>query len=234
MYKYQHEKDVANVQADIDKAKAGNKIYGTTATIRATLPEVTTGILADPKLYAGQWASALGMSPENVLKYTGTKPVEGEILQKKLFELQTGAARELGAREPGSVIAMYRENYPNMKSQNMTINAMTRLLDMDQRHQSDYANAKAKALDAARADYQTNGQHYNGLTDFDSKFHETNNPIVYTAAALLAAKMPHATWANGLSPDQQEQAVQLATTHWNDVKGFMHPSGQFYVPKRQQ
>jgi hypothetical protein len=226
-----HAKDQADVAADTEKTKAGNGIYGTTATIRSMLPNVTTGQFAEPKLLMAQWASALGMSPEAVQKYVGTDTPGGELLQKKLFELSTGAVRGMGAREPGSVIAMFNKNYPNLSSRGPTIEAMTRLLDMDQRRQADYTEGKQQALSDARNQYGQTGQ-YNGLVGFDNKFNQSNSPVVYQGAALAAAKMPYSVWSKGLSPQQQAQAMQMASSHWNDVTGFFGPPENDGKPER--
>jgi hypothetical protein len=211
--------DAAEVQKDQEKAAAGNSTLGTTATIRATLPSVTTGKGADYRLALSQWAASLGFSPEKAAEFTGTNPVDGELLQKKMFELSTGAVRGMGAREPGSVVSMFQKNYPNMNSQNTTIDAMTRLLDMDQMRNADYAAAKRTAYGASvNGINETDG--YKGLDGFDDKFNKTNNPSVYQAAALAAGKLPYATWSNGLSPEDQTAALKLAARTWHDAGAY--------------
>jgi hypothetical protein len=110
----------------------------------------------------------------------------------------------------------------------MTVNAMTRLLDMDQFRQQDYVAAKQNTLTAAREAY-ANGGSYTGLNGFDSKFNTSNNPAVYQAAALAAAQMPYGTWSRGLSADQQRQAIQLAQSHWSDFNKFIGPNEQLHV-----
>jgi soluble lytic murein transglycosylase-like protein len=208
--------DAQTVQKDQEKAAAGLPTLGTTATIRAMLPDVTTGKTADAKLLVSQWAAAAGMSPEQTEKYFGTNPVMGELLQKKLFELSTGAVRGMGAREPGSVISMFQRNYPQMGSRDMTIDAMTRLLDMDQIRNQDYASAKQQYHNES-INTLSEDKGYRGLSGFDTQFDKTHNPRVYSAAALAAGGLPSQTWSKGLSPQQQADALRLAGRIYPDA-----------------
>lgn len=211
-------KAIADQQAQIMQ---GHNMLGTTATIRSTLPNVTTGQGADARLLSSQIGAAMGISPDSMQKYVGTNPVMGELLQKKLFELSTGAVRGMGAREPGSVMQMFQKNYPNMTSQNMTIDAMTRLLDMDQTYKEDEVNARRDYLNNDLATVK-NGGSYQGLSGYTPP-----DPKLYQAAALASGGLPYANWSQGLSPQQQTQALRLAARVYPDAtvldsKGVKH------------
>lgn len=216
MWQGMSNQDVQTIQKDQEKASAGVPTLGTTATIRSLLPDVTTGKTADAKLLVTQWAAAAGMSPDQAEKYFGTNPVMGELLQKKLFELSTGAVRGMGAREPGSVISMFQRNYPNMNSRDMTIDAMTRLLDMDQIRNQDYASAKQQYHNES-VNTLSDTQGYRGLQGFDTQFDKTNSPRIYSAAALASGGLPFQTWTKGLSPQQQADVLRLAGRVYPDA-----------------
>lgn len=220
-------------QADIDtklaaeeqaKALEGHTLLGTTSTIRSQLPNVTTGKGADARLVTSQVASALGMSPEKAQSYFGTNPVSGELLQKKLFELSTGAVRGMGAREPGMVVQMFAKNYPNMNSQNMTIDSMTRLLDMDQTYKEDASAGKRDYLNQSLSQGAQAGSDgaYRGLSGYTPP-----DPKVYQSAALASGGMPFADWSKGLTPQEQTAALKLTARAYPDAavldsKGVKH------------
>ena len=203
--------EVSKQQAMI---QSGHNVLGTTATIRANLPNVATGAGADQRLLGSQIGAALGVSPQNMQAWLGTNPVNGELLQKKLFELSTGAVRGMGAREPGSVLAMFQKNYPNLTSRDMTIDAMTRLIDTDQTYKEDEVNGRQQYLNQ-QIQNVGQGQPYNGLGGYQQP-----DPRTYQAAALATGKLPYTTWSKGLSPQQQTQALTLAKRLWPDAGAY--------------
>ena len=213
--------DVKNLATDRDAAMKSHDILGTTSTIRSVLPQVTTGTLAEQRLRASQVLTSLGVDPQTVQQWTGTNAAPGEILQKKLFELSTGATRAMGAREPGSVMQMFQKNYPGMTSQNMTIDAMTRLIDMDQTYKEDEVAARGAHL-ANAVQGVANGQQYSSLNGYTPP-----DPKLYQAAALATGGMPKSAWAQGLSVPQQTQVLKLSARVYPnapvlDDKGVPH------------
>lgn len=226
---WQHaaQKDAEIVNDAFKKAATGAPALATTATIRSMLPDVTTGKSADARLLTTQWAAALGIPEAKAKEYFGTNPVMGELLQKKLFELSTGAVRSMGAREPGSVIGMFQKNYPNMDSRNTTIDAMTRLLDMDQIRNQDYA-ASVQGYHNESVKQLSPTEGYRGLSGFESQFDKTNPPKVYVGAALAAGGLPFKDWTHSLSPQEQVAALRLAERVYPDAApmnkdGMRHP-----------
>ena len=213
--------DVKNLATDRDAAMKSHDILGTTSTIRSVLPQVTTGTLAEQRLRASQVLTSLGVDPQTVQQWTGTNAAPGEILQKKLFELSTGATRAMGAREPGSVMQMFQKNYPGMTSQNMTIDAMTRLIDMDQTYKEDEVAARGAHLSNAVQDVAA-GKPYSSLNGYTPP-----DPRLYQAAALATGGMPKSAWAQGLSDDKQMEVLKLAARVYPsatvlDDKGVPH------------
>lgn len=194
-------------------------IKGTTQTIRSVLPQVQTGMGAPFVNDLARSLTYLGVPVDKVKELTGINPVQGEILMKKLFELTSAAVRGMGAREPGSVMQMFAQNYPNMQSRPETIDAMTRLLDMDQIWKEDRSSAMRNyQLDSVNRMASTN--EYRGLKGFDDEFNRTHDERVYVAAALASGGLDFQTWAKDLSTEQQTQALQLAQRVYPGVRVF--------------
>lgn len=201
-------KSISEEQAGVMKS---HDMMGTTQTIRSMVPQVTTGTGANQRLAVSQVFSALGVPPETVKSWTGTDTPSGELLQKKLFELSTGATRAMGAREPGSVMMMFQKNYPNLDSRNMTIDAMTRLLDMDQLYKESEIGGRQQHLQGQIAGVSA-GKPYGGMSGYQQP-----DPRVFQAAALASGGMPFSVWTQGLSPKDQQAALGLAEKVYPDA-----------------
>lgn len=204
-------KQIAEQQALVMK---NHNILGTTSTIRQLAPEVATGAAADAKLRAAQIFTALGVPEKTVQEWVGTDAPAGEILQKKLFELTTGAVRGMGAREPGSVMLMFQKNYPQLSSRNMTIDAMSRLLDMDQVYQENEIGGRQHYL-SGQIQNVAQGKGYEGLSGYQQP-----DPKLYQAAALATGGMPYSVWSKGLTSPQQTQALQLGAHVYPDASAL--------------
>lgn len=212
------EDQAKNDAAEISKEQAAtmqsHNMLGTTATIRAVAPQVTTGTGADARLRLAQVFTGLGVDPKEVQQWVGTNAAPGEIMQKKLFELSTGATRAMGAREPGSVMMMFQKNYPNLSSRNMTIDSMTRLLDMDQVYKEDEIGGRQQYL-GQQIQGVAAGKPYGGLSGYQQP-----DPRLYQGAALAAGGMPYSVWTQGLQPPQQTAALKLAARVYPDASAL--------------
>src|SRR5581483_7603833 len=94
-----------------------------------------------------------------------------QSFQKNATQLSTSAARTMGAREPGSVIAMFKNAYPNADLTQNTLNAMfTQLQGLN-----DYKRARQAAADAWRASPQNKAQ--GTLDNFQAKFNQNVDPM---------------------------------------------------------
>lgn len=204
--------DADEISKDQALTLKDHAIMGTSQTIRSMLPQVTQGVGAEQRLKAAQIFQSLGVAPQTAQSWLGTSAAPGEILQKKLFELSTGAERAaMGARGSASVVGMFTKNYPGMTSQNMTTDAMTRLLDMDQVYkENEIANRQQYLSQQVQGVAQ--GKPYGGLAEYKQP-----DPRVYQAAALASGGMPHSIWTSGLTPQQQTNALQLAAKVYPDA-----------------
>jgi hypothetical protein len=223
--------DADEISKDQALTLKDHAIMGTSQTIRSMLPQVTQGTGAEQRLKLAQVFQSMGFSPQTVQSWTGTGAAPGEILQKKLFELSTGAERAaMGARGSASVVGMFTRNYPGMTSQNMTTDAMTRLLDMDQVYKENEIAGRQQYL-AQQVQGVAQNKPYGGLANYQQP-----DPRVYQAAALASGGMPYSAWTTGLSDQQKTAALQLAAKVYPDATalgppGPGHPNG---VPHRFQ
>jgi len=193
------------------EANTGAPIRQTAATIRSMLDDVRTGKLAEQAINAGAWLTSLGVPPETVKSITGSSTSQAEILRKALFQLSTGAVRGMGAREPGSVIQLFTTRYPNLSDQNLTIDAMSRLLESDQQYKEDAANSRVAHLQNSVDEFGKTGK-FRGAEGY-----QPPDAYVYQAAALAAGGMPYNVWTHGLSNEQQTEALRLASKIWPDA-----------------
>lgn len=207
-------KAVASADEEVAKGKG---TLATTQTIRSMLPQTATGPLAMQKQATARVLATLGVSQDEIQKLTDTNLPMSEVLQKKLFELTTHAVRAMGAREPGSVMLSFANNYPGMTSQKLTIDAMTRLYDMDQIRAQDYAQGKRQAYLSGN------------MGNFDKNFQNSNDERVYQGAALASGGMPYDVWSKGLSNDQQVQALNLAKRVYPDAKAYYSDGKQYQL-----
>jgi hypothetical protein len=169
-------------------------------------------ILASGKVKPGQFAPFMAQvasvmrgasyDEQAVQKITGMDPVAAQELNKFLFQLQSSKLREMGAREPGSVLQMFASNYPNWQSRPETIGALTRTLDM----QVLYAKDRAAAMTQWMQEHRGNIADYQRVSSpaFNDWFKAQHDPREYAAAALAASTagdgkpVPYKEWAEGL------------------------------------
>lgn len=228
--KGQMDADAKEISAEQASVMKGHSALGATAAIRAELPNVTTGPSADARLTLSRYGTMLGIPNDDLQKMIGTDPVSGELLQKKLFEIQTHALRLMGAREPGSVLQAYQKNFPNMASQPGTADTMTRMLDMDQIFGEDEIRGRQQHFQKQVAGVAAN-KPYEGLGGYQQP-----DPRVYVSAALASGGRPMSEWAHGLTPQQQTQALQLAAKVWPDASAYnaQGVKHQFQAPQPAQ
>jgi len=207
----QAKKDSDEISAEQAAVMKGHSALGATAAIRAELPNVTTGPGADARLTLSRFGAMLGIPDNDLKSIIGTNPVSGELLQKKLFEIQTHALRLMGAREPGSVLQAYQKNFPNMASQPGTADSMTRMLDMDQVYGEDEINGRQGYFQNQVANVAAN-KPYGGMGGYQQP-----DPRVYVSAALASGGRPFSEWSHGLTPYQQAEALRLAARVYPDA-----------------
>lgn len=197
-----------------------DKANDTMATAREILnlsTTVPTGLGAQWKLEASRILSALGVPDDQVL---GMRAEQGQEAQKLFLTLSAQAVRNMGAREPGSVISLFAHAYPNLETQPGAVKLMTNMLYMQgKRAQDEYLMAENQHAQAVAAlgsgrPYQPLGP---ALAEFNNGAHSSENYL--RAAQAMAGD--RAAWS-GLSRDQAEALAQLVPAGVQ----YTLPSGQ--------
>ena len=97
-----------------------------------------------------------------------------QAFQKNATQLSTSAARTMGAREPGSVIAMFKNAYPNAELTSNALNAMfTQIQGLN-----DYKTSRQSAAD------QWRGTHDGTLGGFQSAWNKTSDPMFFVVQRM--------------------------------------------------
>jgi hypothetical protein len=99
--------DTEELSKDREAATKGQQEMATIRAIQDFAPRVKTGWSADTKLEGARILKDMGVSDDKIGEFMKTDVAAGQILQKKFVELSAAAARNMGAREPGSVIQMF-------------------------------------------------------------------------------------------------------------------------------
>ena len=163
---------------------------------------------------------AAGVSDANLQDFLSTDVASGQILNKKFLELSAGAARGMGAREPGSVISMFKDAYPSIGTDPQAVSLISNALYMDRARQNNLASQKTNFLNDLVNQYQQSGE-YRGLRGFNEQFAKTDPPEFYLHAAEAMSGVNNG-WKTVDDPAQQQAIIGLIP------KGtpYMSPDGQ--------
>lgn len=212
----QIKKDQDQASEMATQAAAGRSLFATTQTIRDLLPQVHTGWGADVQLQAQQVLASLNPTDKQMSESVANP----ELMQKNLLQLVAQRVREMGAREPGSVLSMFVHNYPSLLSRPETIDTMSRIMDMDQQWHQERAQAMNDYIGNER---QRVGQpgvdvgSYRSVNSSAFNWDAAHDPRVYVGAALAASGLSFPTWSGGLTPAMQRQAIALGWQRWPDA-----------------
>lgn len=228
------EADTKEVAAHRDMAAKGQQDMATVRAIQDFLPKVATGWSGDTRLEAGRILKAAGVPDSNIQDFLKTDVASGQILQKKFLELSAGAARTMGAREPGSVISMFAKAYPNLGTDPQAVTLQTNALYMDRLRQQQLAEESTNTLNKSINDVQTTGQ-YKGLTGFNEQFNKNHPAESYFSAAEAMSGLNN-PWKRITDQGQQTSVINLIppgmtfmAPSWTDKTGF-HPERMVIKP----
>ena len=154
-----------------------------------------------PSSFAGQINSALSL-PDPVAAQEFTKlAVQNAGLQER------GA---LGARGGIQALRLYQSANPDLEklpdTNKRVINAQLVAAQADQ----DYAAGAQGHVNQQGSNYM-GGKGYTPLSNFDQAWQQQRNPQVYAGAISLLNGDPYQHWAQGLTPEEQARAKQVAT-----------------------
>jgi hypothetical protein len=183
--------DTEEVAKDREAALKGQQEMATIRAIQDFAPKVKTGWSADTKLEDARILKSMGVPDDQIKGFLNTDVAAGQILQKKFVELSAAAARNMGAREPGSVISMFAKAYPNLGTDPQAIQLQTNALYMDRLRSQHLAEQKTNYLNDSINGVQGTGQ-YRGLKGFNEAFNKSHPAEHYLHAAEAMSGMPEA------------------------------------------
>jgi hypothetical protein len=185
--------DTEELAKDRETATKGQQEMATIRAVQDFAPKVKTGWSADTKLEGARILKGMGVSDDQIKGFLNTDVAAGQILQKKFVELSAAAARNMGAREPGSVIQMFAKAYPNLGTDPAAVQLQTNALYMDRLRSQHLADEKTNYLNDSINGVQSTGQ-YRGLKGFNEAFNKSHPAEYYLHAAEAMSGAPEA-WA---------------------------------------
>src|SRR6185312_12362842 len=208
------------IQPQVDKA---NEMMATSQLIQDTLPNVATGQWAEAKQNLAKVLTGLGASDETAKALLGTDPSAGDVIRKQFLIQGAAAVRQLGAREPGSVIVLFNRAYPNLETQHNAINLLQNVLFMQGQRTNDLFHI-AQQHHAAAVNGLQNGQSYEPLSqtedDFNTGPHSTINYL--KAAQSMSGD---AAAFKGMKPEMFDTIQALIPRG----RQYLAPDGQMHV-----
>jgi hypothetical protein len=215
--------DTEELSKDREAATKGQQEMATIRAIQDFAPRVRTGWSADTKLEGARILKDMGVSDDKIGEFMKTDVAAGQILQKKFVELSAAAARNMGAREPGSVIQMFAKAYPNLGTDPQAVSLQTNALYMDRLRQQALAEQKTNYLNDSINGVQGTGP-YRGLKGFNEAFNKSHPAELYlhAAEAMSAAGEP---WARLKTTGQRNAVINLIPPGTR----YMAPDGKYHV-----
>jgi hypothetical protein len=124
------------------------------------------------------------------------------------LKFSADAVRQMGAREPGSVISLFAKAFPNLETMPEAAELMNNALRMQAQWKTDRANAAEQWALQQQKGMGPTGENYQGMLGFEKQFGQTNNPRDYWLAARAMSHNQTDVW-NGLSADQKAHVLSL-------------------------
>jgi hypothetical protein len=186
-----------------DEGQAAAEQVTNAASIGDLLGRVRMGWSANTRQEGARILAGLGVPQDSIQQFLGTDPSAGDALNKLFLQFSAGAVRNMGAREPGSVISLFAKAYPNLETMPHAAELMNNALRMQAQWKQDRANAAEQhALDQQRGMGQF-GENYKGMLGFEQKFGQSNDPRHYWRAAAAMSNEPDIAWAGASAADKQ-------------------------------
>ena len=211
------------------EGKAAQEQVANAAAITDLLPRVRMGWNANTVQDGARILSGLGVDNDSIKRFLGTDPAAGDELNKLFLQFSAGAVRQMGAREPGSVISLFAKAFPNLETMPNAALLMTNALRMQAQWKMDRANAADSwALNQQRNAGPT-GENYQGMKGFEASFGKSNDPRDYWRAAAAMSNEPDIAW-RGLDDAGKQRIFDLippgAQFRAGDGKLYPKPGAQ--------
>jgi hypothetical protein len=209
----------AMLNSNLDSTRAQIKEYhdeGKAAIVQASDASAISDLLAKgPSMgWGAQWRQngarilqSLGVNPDAVQSFL-TNPNTGDELNKMFLKFSADAVRQMGAREPGSVISLFAKAFPNLETMPEAAELMNNALRMQAQWKTDRANAAEQWALQQQKGMGPTGENYQGMLGFEKQFGQTNNPRDYWLAAQAMSHNQANVWS-GLSAEQKAHVLSL-------------------------
>jgi hypothetical protein len=215
--------DTEELAKDREAATKGQQDIATVRMIQDFLPKIVTGWSAESKLEGARILKAAGVRDDQINEFLKTDVTAGQLLQKKFLELSAGAARGMGAREPGSVIQLFAKAYPNLGTDPQAVTLQTNALHMDRLRAQQLAQEKTNYLNDSINGVQGTGK-YRGLKGFNEAFNKSHPPEAYLSAAeaMSGAGEP---WTRVTSNAERNAIIRFIPPG----RRYLAPDGKIHV-----
>jgi hypothetical protein len=196
--------------------------------IKNLIPVVgKTGWGADTRAQAAKIAQGLGATPEQTQALFSINPNDADALQKQFVRLSTAAVRQMGAREPGSVINLFQKAFPSFETTPPSLDHMVNLMQMEQQRALDKRDFVNNAL-TAPGGYGAGGMP-GLLSQAEANFDRQSGDTYLRAANAMTPNSPLPSWtpdalAGGTSP----QTATGFTPYGNQIYSHIPAGGTFY------
>lgn len=215
---YQPRADQANSMAE-----TAQLIQSITGPLSSTTSPVAMGRWATEKQDLGRILIGLGISPDTVAQKI-TNVASGDVIQKNFLIQSASAVRQLGAREPGSVIALFSKAYPNLETQPQAVRLMENVFLMNAQRDKD-ALALANGFYAQNQAGLAGGKPYQPLSRFEADF----NSGAHSAGNYLRAAQIMSGDRSGWSSLKTQAAQDAIWALIPPGEQFLGPDGKIRV-----
>jgi muramidase (phage lysozyme) len=173
------------------------------ASITDLLGRVRMGWGANTVQEGARILSTFGVPEDRLKQFVGTNPSAGDTLNKLFLKFSADAVRQMGAREPGSVISLFSKAYPNLETMPHAAELMTNALRMQAQWKQDRANAAEQWETGQRRGMGQFGENYAGFSGFEKQFADSNNPRDYWRAAAAMSNEREVAWRDASPTERQ-------------------------------
>lgn len=169
------------------------------------------------KTYGPQWAGDFAKWVTNN-KIDPANTAQLQDMRKQFFQLVTAAeGAQPGSRFGAQLTGFYSHAMPSLSMDKDAVKEMLNVVLVGNQMARDYANAAAAHFNANNDAYKQSGapRDYHPMTEFDEAYSKSDSkwsPATYEGASKLLNGHDHGDWASGLSIEQQQQAIRIATS----------------------
>jgi hypothetical protein len=202
--------------------------------IKNLIPVVgKTGWGADTRAQAAKIAQGLGATPEQTQALFNINPNDADALQKQFVRLSTAAVRQMGAREPGSVINLFQKAFPSFETTPPSLDHMVNLMQMEQQRSLDKRDFVNNAL-MAPGGYGAGGMP-GMLSQAEANFDRQSGDSYLRAANAMTPNSPLPSWTpDALAGGSTPQTATGFTPYGMQIYSHIPAGATFYDHRGQQ